>query len=134
MNALTSKPDITFSLPAISADRINAAAVAKVNACLPDIERKTRAFDRNNSQTTLTLMSLTMMNGHSPMRMMRQIMAEIEKRKMALAEAQVSHAELVQEIEKLENSTNTVDQASMSGMKRPTKRKRSVTMFVVDSS
>ena len=111
MNALTSKPDITFSLPAISADRINAAAVAKVNACLPDIERKTRAFDRNNSQTTLTLMSLTMMNGHSPMRMMRQIMAEIEKRKMALAEAQVSHAELVQEIEDLENSTNAVDQA-----------------------
>ncbi|MDB4512080.1 hypothetical protein N9060_01320 [Arenicella sp.] len=111
MNALTSKPDVTFSLPAISADHINSAAVAKVNACLPDIERKTRAFDRNNSQTTLTLMSLTMMNGQSPMRMMRQIMAEIEKRKMALAEAQVSHAELVQEIEELEYSEDAVDQA-----------------------
>ena len=111
MNALTSKPDVTFSLPAISADHINSAAVAKVNACLPDIERKTRAFDRNNSQTTLTLMSLTMMNGQSPMRMMRQIMAEIEKRKVALAEAQVSHAELVQEIEELEGSKNAVDQA-----------------------
>jgi hypothetical protein len=111
MTALTTKDDITFSLPAVSADKINAAAVAKVNAYLPELEQKTRAFDRNNSQHTLSLMTLTMLNGQSPMRMMRQIMAEVEKRKMALAEAQVSHAESMQELEELEGSVDPVKQA-----------------------
>ena len=78
MTALSLKADITFSLPAISADKINAAAVAKVNKHLPELAEKTRAFDRQNSQTTLSLMTLTMMTGHSPYRMMRQIMAEVE--------------------------------------------------------
>ena len=98
---LTTTDEVTFSLPAVSADKINAAAVAKVNKHLPELEQKTRAFDRNNSQHTLSLMTLTMLNGQSPMRMMRQIMAEVEKRKSALAEAQVNHAKTTQEIEEL---------------------------------
>ena len=72
---------VAFDLPAVQENKINSAAVAKVNEFLPEIEEKTRAFDRNNSQTTLGLMTLTMLNGQSPMRMMRQVMAEIEKRK-----------------------------------------------------
>jgi len=51
----------------------------------------------------LAMMSLTMLNGHSPMRMMRQVLAETEKRKMALAEAQVSHAKALRNIEKLQD-------------------------------
>ena len=47
-------------------------------------------------------MSITMLNGQSPMRMMRQVMAEVEKRKLALAEAQVSHAEQLESIKQLE--------------------------------
>jgi len=110
---LTKIEDVTFSLPAVAADKINAAAVAKVNQFLPEIEQKTRAFDRNNSQHTLSLMTLTMLNGQSPMRMMRQVMAEVEKRKTALAEAQVSHAETVQEIEELEHATGAVAMAKL---------------------
>jgi len=110
---LTKIEDITFSLPAVAVDKINAAAVAKVNQFLPEIEQKTRAFDRNNSQHTLSLMTLTMLNGQSPMRMMRQVMAEVEKRKSALAEAQVSHAETVQEIEELEHATDAVAMAKL---------------------
>ena len=87
MKDLTTKLDVTFSLPAVFAENINHAAVAKVNDFLPELEAKTRAFDRQNSQHTLSMMTLTMLNGQSPMRMMRQIMAETEKRKMALAEA-----------------------------------------------
>jgi hypothetical protein len=113
MTALTTKEDLTFSLPAVSADKINVAAVAKVNQYLPELEQKTRAFDRNNSQHTLSLMTLTMLNGQSPMRMMRQIMAEVEKRKMALAEAQVSHAKTVKEIQDLEGSIDPVEQAEL---------------------
>lgn len=105
------KDNIAFSLPAVAAGKINVAAVAKVNEFLPEIEEKTRAFDRNNSQTTLGLMTLTMLNGQSPMRMMRQIMAEIEKRKMALAEAQVSHAKTIKEMQDLEGSIDPVEEA-----------------------
>ena len=105
------KDNIAFSLPAVAAGKINVAAVAKVNEFLPEIEEKTRAFDRNNSQTTLGLMTLTMLNGQSPMRMMRQIMAEIEKRKMALAEAQVSHAKTIKEMQNLEGSIDPVEEA-----------------------
>jgi len=105
------KDNIAFSLPAVAAGKINVAAVAKVNEFLPEIEEKTRAFDRNNSQTTLGLMTLTMLNGQSPMRMMRQIMAEIEKRKMALAEAQVSHAKTIKEMQDLEGDIDPVAEA-----------------------
>lgn len=93
---------VTFSMPTITKDVINQNAVAKVNAGLPELDKKTKYFDRNNSQTTLSLMSITMLNGQSPFRMMRQVMAEVEKRKMALAEAQVSHAEKLEEIEDLQ--------------------------------
>ena len=48
------------------------------------------------------MMSLTMLNGHSPLRMLRQVLAETEKRTMALAEAQVSHAKALKNIEKLQ--------------------------------
>lgn len=103
MTNLTTINSVSFNLPTITSNPINAAAVAKVNEYLPEIEQQTRAFDRNNSQHTLSLMSLTMLNGHSPMRMMRQVMAEVEKRKMALAEAQHSHAERCEEIQELED-------------------------------
>lgn len=111
-NALTTT-NITFSLPAIREGVINTAAVAKVNEFLPELDQKTRAFDRNNSQHTLSLMTLTMLNGQSPYRMMRQVMAEVEKRKMALAEAQVSHAKLIKEIQDLEGSIDPVEQAEL---------------------
>jgi hypothetical protein len=73
---------------------------------LPEIEEKTRFFDRSNSQSTLSMMSITMLNGQSPMRMMRQVMAEVEKRKMALAEAQVTHAQDLKKIEELQAKVN----------------------------
>ena len=76
----------------VQTNNINTHAVEKVNRFLPELDEKTRAFDRNNSQTTLSMMTLTMMTGQSPYRMMRQIMAEVEKRKGALVEAQVKPA------------------------------------------
>ena len=95
----------------VQTNNINTHAVEKVNRFLPELDEKTRAFDRNNSQTTLTMMTLTMMTGQSPYRMMRQIMAEVEKRKGALVEAQVKHARVLKEIEKLQDSEDTVLQA-----------------------
>ena len=56
-------------------------------------------------------MTLTMMNGQSPYRMMRQIMSEVEKRKLALSEAQVSYVKLQKKVSKLSDSTDTIKAA-----------------------
>ena len=69
-------------------------ALALVEKRLPELMKKTEAFNRQNSQTTLNMMSLTMMNGQSPMRQIRQTLAEIETRQCALMEAQVRYAKL----------------------------------------
>ena len=99
---VTQVDPVTFGITPISSSKINPQAVAIVNEFLPELEQKTKYFDRNNSQSTLTMMSLTMLNGQSPMRVMRQVLAETEKRKMALAEAQVNHAKALKRIEKLQ--------------------------------
>lgn len=65
-----------------------------VSSRLPAISAKTDPINRSNTQTTITMMTLTMMNGQSPMRQVRQILAEIAAKKSALAEAQVGHAKL----------------------------------------
>ena len=116
---------VAFDLPMIKENKVNAAAVAKVNQFLPEIEEKTRSFYRNNSQHTLSLMTLTMLNGKSPMRMMRQVMAEVEKRKMALAEAQVSYAETQKEIEDLEFKDDPISQAKF--------RQKNVSLAMLES-
>jgi len=86
---------------------INSKAVEKVNKFLPELLEKTKAFGSKNSQTTLTLMTLNMLCGQSPYRMLRQILAETEKRKGALSEAQVSHALLLKKIKAAENKPTT---------------------------
>jgi hypothetical protein len=112
MTNIITKP-ITFSLPVEASKNINQVAAARVAEKLPEIAKATRAFDRNNSQTTINMMTLTMLNGHSPYRMLRQITAEVEKRESALNEAQVSHAEVRVEIIELEGSTDPVSEAKL---------------------
>ena len=121
---------VTFSMPTITKDVINQNAVAKVNAGLPELDQKTKYFDRNNSQTTLSMMSITMLNGQSPYRMMRQVMAEVEKRKIALAEAQVSHAEKLEEIEDLQKQ---LDEDPDSGVLQAKLRLAMVSITTLES-
>ena len=92
----------------VQSNNINAHAVEKVNRYLPELDEKTQAFDRKNSQTSLGLMTLTMMTGQSPYRIMRQIMAETERRKSALLESQVTHAKYLEEIERLQHLDDPV--------------------------
>lgn len=112
MNSIIQKP-ITFSLPIEASKNINQVAAARVADKLPEIQKATRAFDRNNSQTTINMMTLTMLNGHSPYRMLRQITAEVEKRQNALNEAQTSHAELRLEILELGDLDDPISQAKV---------------------
>jgi len=97
---------------AIQSNNINEKAVEKVTEYLPELNDKTKAFGSSNSQTTITMMTLTMLGGQSTYRMLRQILAEVEKRKGALSEAQVSHAKLIREIKKLEDQTDDPVQAA----------------------
>ena len=97
---------------AIQSNNINEAAVEKVSQYLPELDSKTKAFGSQNTQTTITMMTLTMLGGQSPFRMLRQILAEVEKRKGALSESQVGHAKLVREIKKLEDQTDDPVQAA----------------------
>jgi hypothetical protein len=105
------KQEVLFPGFAIQSNNINDSAVQKVSQYLPELDQKTRAFGSNNSQTTLTMMSLTMLGGHSTYRMLRQILAEVERRKGSLAECQVSHALLVKTIKRYEDKTDPVQQA-----------------------
>tara|TARA_R100000781_G_scaffold927_2_gene1576 strand:- start:1678 stop:2475 length:798 start_codon:yes stop_codon:yes gene_type:complete len=95
----------------IPSNIVNEAAVQKVQQYLPELAEKTAAFGSNNSQSTLALMSLTMLNGHSPYRMLRQILAEAERRKLALSEAQVSHAKALKRLDDLKDSDDPIKQA-----------------------
>ena len=95
----------------IQSNNINEKAVEKVTEYLPELNDKTKAFGSSNSQTTITMMTLTMLGGQSTYRMLRQILAEVEKRKGALSESQVNHAKLVREIEKLEGQLDDPVQA-----------------------
>jgi len=65
-----------------------------VSSRLPALSAKTDPISRSNSQTTITMMTLTMMNGQSPLRQIRQILAEVSAKKSALAEAQVNYAKI----------------------------------------
>jgi len=95
----------------IQSSNINKAAVEKVSQYLPELDQKTKAFGSQNTQTTLSMMTLTMLGGQSPYRMLRQILAEVERRKGALSECQVNHAKLVKEINELEGETDPVEAA-----------------------
>ena len=93
----------------------NKELVKSIQNRLPAIQEQTRIFDRTNSQTTLTLTTLTMLNGQSPMRMLRQTLAEIEKRQSALYEAQYNLAKKKAKLEKvgaIENKSK-VDEANI---------------------
>lgn len=84
-------------------------AVDLVTKRLPELMPKTEAFNRSNSQTTLNMMTLTMLNGQSPMRQLRQILAEIEQRQLALSESQISHAELLTQLADASEPTTPVE-------------------------
>ncbi len=61
--------------------------IEKINSRMPEIYRATSNFGRQNSQTTGRLMSLTMLTAGNPYRVLRQCLAEIDKKRNALCEA-----------------------------------------------
>ena len=86
----------------INLKKQNKELVERVKKALPAIDKHTRFFDRKNSQTTIQMMTLTMLGGSSPLRMLRQVTAEVEKRKSALYDAQHNVAQIQEKVDVLE--------------------------------
>lgn len=64
--------------------------VEKIESRMPEIRRASKAFGKQNSQTTSSLMTLNMLDA-GPYRVMRQCLAQIEKKRAALKEAAYKH-------------------------------------------
>jgi len=60
--------------------------LALISNRMVEINRATQAVDRKNTQTTSTLMSLTMLND-SPYRRLRQVLAQISRKKSAVEDS-----------------------------------------------
>ena len=64
---------------------IDAKALTEINEWMPVVNQKVMAFQKQNSQTTTSLMSLNMIDS-GPYRVLRQILAQVEKKRGALKE------------------------------------------------
>jgi len=106
MKDLVTTNEDMFLPQTLATPNVNIAAVSKVKECLPAMTAQAKTFGSSNSQTMLTNMTLTMMNGHSPMRMLRQVLAETESRRKSLVASQVSHAEAIEKVEALSSIVN----------------------------
>ena len=124
-NLVTTNLDLNTFLPVA---KVNKAAVAKVIDKLPALTEQTKVFGRSNSQSMLTMMTLTMMNGQSPMRMLRQVLVETNQKRNALVETQVIHAKTLEEISKLEKIENP------TGVEVATLRKALINLEGIESS
>lgn len=59
--------------------------LTEINNWMPTVNKKVSAFQKKNSQTTSSLMSLNMVDA-APYRVLRQILAQVEKKRTALKE------------------------------------------------
>lgn len=70
---------------ALTFKTIDDKALAEINDWMPVVNQKVLAFNKQNSQTTSSLMSLNMIDS-GPYRVLRQILAQVEKKRSALKE------------------------------------------------
>jgi BMFP domain-containing protein YqiC len=72
-------------LKSLTFKTIDEKALTEINDWMPEVNRATSAFQKQNSQTTSSLMSLAMIDS-GPYRVLRQILAQAEKKRSALKE------------------------------------------------
>ena len=65
---------------------IDSKKLAKISERMKEMDRANLSFNKKNTQTTSQLMSLTMMCD-APYRRLRQVLAQIEKKRFALEDA-----------------------------------------------
>jgi len=65
---------------------IDEKALVEINSWMPEVNRAVSCFSKQNSQTTSSLMSLNMIDS-GPYRVLRQILAQAEKKRGAIKES-----------------------------------------------
>ncbi len=108
---LASEAEINFELTPSLSKNLNMKVVERVSNALPTINKNLKYFDRQNSQSTISFMTMTMMSGQSPHRQLRQVMAEAANRKRALVDGQVAHAETLVALEEFKEKDDPVSVA-----------------------
>ncbi len=61
--------------------------IAKISENMVEVDRAVKSFGKSNTQVTSKLMSLTMLSAYSPYHTIKQILAQIEKKRGALSES-----------------------------------------------
>jgi hypothetical protein len=87
---------------------ISPEALTKICDRLPELHRAKGAVGRRNSQTTSTLMTMTML-ADSPYRQMKQCLSQIDNKRNALIESHFKTKKNKVKIEKWEKSKNELD-------------------------
>jgi len=80
-NIITRAGDVN----ALTFKTIDAKALTEINEWMPVVNSKVNCFNKQNSQATLSLMTLSMLES-APYRVLRQILAQVEKKRGALKE------------------------------------------------
>lgn len=84
-------------------------AISAVEAGMPEVHRAMQSFGRSNSQVASRFMSLTMLTACSPFRVLRQCLAEIERRNAAIKESVFSLRIKEVEVDRLRASGDEID-------------------------
>ena len=87
---------------------ISEEGLQKICDRLPELQRAKRAVGRRNSQTTSTLMTMTMI-ADSPYRQMKQCLSQIDTKRNALIEAHFRTKKNKVKIERWEKSGDELD-------------------------
>jgi len=87
---------------------ISQEALTKICSRLPELHRAKGAVGRRNSQTTSTLMTMTML-ADSPYRQMKQCLSQIDNKRNALIEAHFKTKKNKVKIDRWEDSDNELD-------------------------
>jgi len=80
-NIITKAGDIN----SLTFKTIDEKSLTEINSWMPEVNRAVTCFSKQNSQTTTSLMSLNMVDA-GPYRILRQILAQAEKKRGALKE------------------------------------------------
>ena len=95
--------------------------IAKINERMVEIDRANQTAGKRNSQTTSQMMSLTMLTD-SPYRRLRQILAQIEKKRNALEEAYFGHLKKQVEIKEWKEEESELSFIKISEAEHARKR------------
>jgi len=94
MHGILARTNLEFST-------ITDQKIAKIAQNMLEVDRGVKSFGKSNTQVTSTLMSLTMLSAYSPYHTIKQILAQIEKKRGALSEATFGLRKKNVEIKKL---------------------------------